>query len=232
MCVCVWVCVCVCVCDSVCLFMHRSPRCCSPASLLMTQQSTLMTRNTHSLLLCEPQLIIWSVKHRKIVSPPFKNKKEKSVRTQQGMRRNWPIRFHSSGVERRKAPITQISSGLWWAWGGGGKWRGGPLQDEWWNQNLFVYLFTANSSLKPVRGSRSPLIRSSTVFALLLSPLSSGRPTAWAGSRHRETVLIYLISKCILFIPPSLLLCMVHCLLGCNPVNHGAQICLERRLCY
>lgn len=113
------VCVChVCVrvsvrmCDSVCLFMHRSTRCCSPASLLMTQQSTLMTRNTHSLLLCEPQLIIWSVKHRKIVSPPFKNKKEKSVRTQQGMRRNRPIRFHSSGVERRKAPITQISSGL------------------------------------------------------------------------------------------------------------------------
>lgn len=141
--------------------------------------------------------------------------------------------FTALASSEEKAPITQICSGLWWAWGGGAcERRGRPLQDEWWNQNLFVYLFTANSSLKPVRGSRSPLIRSSTVFALLLSPLSSGRPTVHVGSRHRETVLIYLISKCILFIPPSLLLCMAHCLLGCNLVNHAAQICLKRRLCY
>lgn len=154
--------------------------------------------------------------------------------TQQGTRRDGPIRFHSSGGERRKSSHhSDLLGSLMGTGGGRGCERcGRPLQDEWWNQNLFVYLFTANSSLKPVRGSRSPLIRSSTVFALLLSPLSSGRPTVWVGSRHRETVLIYLISKCILFIPPSLLLCMAHCLLGCNPVNHAAQICLKRRLCY
>ncbi len=67
-------CVCVCVCVCVRAFMHRSPLCCSLAPLLMTQQSTLMTRNTYSLLFCEPQLISWSVKHRKCANP-FKNKK-------------------------------------------------------------------------------------------------------------------------------------------------------------
>ncbi len=62
--VCVCVCVCVCMCVSLCIV----PPCCSPAPLLMTQQSTLMTSNTHSLLLREPQLINWSVKHRKYCS--------------------------------------------------------------------------------------------------------------------------------------------------------------------
>lgn len=147
------------------------------------------------------------------------------------MRRDGPI---SQLWRRAKKKLPSLRSARVFDGHGGGacERRGRPLQDEWWNQNLFVYLFTANSSLKPVRGSRSPLIRSSTVFALLLSPLSSGRPTVHVGSRHRETVLIYLISKCILFIPPSLLLCMAHCLLGCNLVNHAAQICLKRRLCY
>lgn len=59
------VCVCVYLCIFVGVYMLLSSLCCSPAQLLMTQQSTLMTRNTYSLLFCEPQLISWSVKHWK-----------------------------------------------------------------------------------------------------------------------------------------------------------------------
>lgn len=61
---------------SVCVSLYASfSLCCSPALLLMTPQSTLMTRNTYSLLFCEPQLISWSVKHRKYCNP-FIHKKE------------------------------------------------------------------------------------------------------------------------------------------------------------
>lgn len=69
------------------------------------------------------------------------------------------------------------------------------------NKSEFVYLsFPANSSLKLVRGSRSPLIKSSTIFTLLLQTLFSGGPTVWLQTPgdYADFYLIYNIEfSCI-----------------------------------
>lgn len=158
------------------------------------------------------------------------------MKTQQSMSCNEPIRFCCSGWKWRELP-SRGSARVFDGHGHG--WGGGILTVERVEQMVkseFVCLsFTSNSSLKPVRGSRSPLIRSSTVFALLLWALSSGGPTVWVGCRSREPVLIYLIQS-----PPFSYLHYYFavakvCLLSCDLVKQRVvRLCLnfvEVQLC-
>lgn len=130
------------------------PLCCGPASLLMTQQSTLMTRNTNSPLFCEPLLIGWPVKHRKLC----KKKKTRTIQCQRTVSKKTAEEMLLFLKQVQKAAVLQS---LMSAEVGTNKGREQLAKP-------FVCLsFTSNSSLKPVRGSRSPLIRTNAVFALL-----------------------------------------------------------------
>lgn len=147
---------------------------------------------------------------------------------QQSMSCSDPIRFHSSKWVK-KAAIAWICWGLLMGNGGGGGWASRAVDHCRTSaksmKSVFVCLsFTSNSSLKPVRGSRSPLIRKQ--HSVCSAPLSAvvwrAHCVSWLRTPRDCVDLPYL--KCIIFIPP-LLFCMADCLLSGNPLNPSARRC-------
>lgn len=157
-----------------------------------------MARNTRSVLLCEPRLIGWPSQTQKVLSPFFLFSFFWGGGDQQNMSCDEPVR---RGSKQRRLPSSHLPGSLMGV--GGARVCGGRgarrtvacREQVVHNLNLFVYLFASNSSLKAVGGSRSPLIRSSTVFALLRRAPSSGGPhcVSWPQTHNGETVLVYLI---------------------------------------